>query len=259
MPGSRTPATLRQRRTCWTEVCEHGDPRDPSTLTRYLNANAHLAAATRLRYLSHVEVACVRLFGPRPPREAAAVEDVRGILRREKLVVTQRQAPPAGARDVLSVFALNPGVLGTVAVVQFATASRFGDLQTVEAADVVLEDDTVLITLRRTKTALSTGTRTVIGCLPPSTLTAVRALLTRRLPFQCDYRKYVALLKRARSDLTAHSLRRGAIQAALRHTTDAKVMRLTGHQSMDAFARYAGVLPQVWKEEMVEAATAIWS
>ena len=154
---------------------------------------------------------------------------------------------------------MEPTLLGPLAVVQFATASRFGDLQEVESPDVTLEGDIVLMSLRRTKTALSSGTRVVLGHLPLHTVAAVRAMLKRQRPFRCEYRECIAFLKAVRPDLSAHSLRRGAVQQAMRTAPDAHVMRLTGHRSVETLARYAGVLPQTWKREMLSAADAIWS
>jgi hypothetical protein len=228
---------------------------------KYIQSIGQLATSTRLRYLSHVEVAHLRLHGSRQPRDAAVVEDIRARLKREQMGQGLKQASPATQADVLRAFALEPRTLGPIAVVQFATASRFGDLQGVEAADANLEDDVIYIHLRRTKTSLSTGPRIVLivlGRLPQHTISAVRALLNQREPFVCEYRAYIALLTKVRPDLSAHSLRRGAVQLAMRTAHDQHVMRLTGHRSVETLARYAGVLPQTWKAEMMAAADAVW-
>ena len=239
-------------------MTEHGDPRDPLTVARYLRSIVDLKAATRLRYLSHVEVAHLRLYGARPPREAAMIADIRETLKRGLVGDAPNQAPPATTADVLRAYSMDPDGLGAVAVVQYATATRFGDLQGVVSADATIDGNIITISLRRTKTTLTSGTRAVLVRLPSHTVATVRALLEREQPFKCEYGAYLGLLRRVHKGLSAHSLRRGAIQQAMRSAQDAQVMRLTGHRSLETLARYAGVLPQTWKLEMIAAADAIW-
>lgn len=217
----------------------------------------HLSAATRLRYLSHVEVAHRRLYGLRSPLASAKISDLRDICKRQQLYDATRQAPPATAADVMRGLEIHP-TLGAVAVVQFATATRFGDLRAVVTDDVSMHADRLVINLRHTKTSLTTGPRFVVGRIPTRALPNVTELLTIKQPFAIPPHAYANFLRQVRPDLSAHSLRRGAIQAAMRSTSDRNIMRLTGHRSVESLARYSGVLPKTWAEEMDAAATAIW-
>lgn len=222
-------------------------------------ASLDVLPGTKARYLSHVEMAYARLRGPRSPRGQLAIQDLRDSLKRQQLAHIPRQARPATREEITKLFHLEPTGRGLLAAVQFATASRFGDLQAVERADIEMTTSGALITLRKTKTATAVGARTVACVLPGRVRQAlISAMGERNKPFQVSYHQYLNLMKRVSKDLSAHSIRRGAVQAAMRCGKDKHVMRLTGHTDVKSLATYAGRIPTRWRTEMEEASREIW-
>ena len=227
-------------------------------LSAYL-ASLNVLPSTKARYLSHVEMAYARIRGPRSPRGQLAVQDLRDALRRQQQAHPARQARPATREEVEKLFRLDPTGMGLLVATQWATASRYGDLQAVEARDVEVTDAGALITLRQTKTTNAVGIRTV-ACVLPSVVrqALVQAMAERNRPFEVPYYRYLNFLKREETDLSAHSIRRGAVQAAMRRGSDKQVMRLTGHMDVKSLAIHAGRIPTKWRLDMEKASRDIW-
>ena len=227
-------------------------------MSTYLD-NLDVLPATKARYLSHVEMAYARLRGPRSPRAQLQITDLRDALKRQNMGHVPRQARPATRKDIVKLFNMEPTGRGLLAAVQFATASRFGDLQSVERADIEVTTVGAMMNLRKTKTTLAVGVRTVACALPPPIREALIAAMVERVrPLEVPYRRYLSFLKQVRTDLSAHSIRRGAVQAAMRTGRDKEVMRLTGHADIKSLAIYAGRIPTRWRAEMEAASTEIW-
>ena len=220
----------------------------------------NVAPATRLRYLSHVEQAFLRAHGPRSPQAEVAIRDLRDGLKRLQPDRPPRQAPPITPQEVRTIFAMEPLGLGLTAAIQYAAAARWGDLQAVDVNDITLTSPTTItLRLRKTKTSTTVGERTVACVVPTSVGRALRVKMREaNHPLRGDYRKYLQLLKSLRPELSAHSIRRGAVQAAMRSVDDGAVMRLTGHTSVATLAKYAGTLPLSWRKEMEAASKAAW-
>ena len=226
---------------------------------------SEIGTETVARYVSHVAVFNERVFGPVQGPDAARLSDLRASLARAGAGRAVRQAEAATAADVVGIWREAPPEVGLMAAVMWAAALRHADAAGVVATDVLFADDgPVEITLRRTKTTAFGGPpRVVAFVLPAPVRRALRALVTRRGTgplFSVPYRTFLREVQKARPGMTAHSFRRGAVQAALRGgATDEAVMRLTGHKSLDSLATYAGRLPNTWRTQMVSASIAtLW-
>lgn len=225
----------------------------------------HLAPPTRIRALAHVVASLSRLGAEWSIAEQLRLNDFRDTLKRAQSSHRPRQAVAASFTETLQLFVAQPFEMGLLAMCLFCSASRFGDLVGILASDVRCTDGFVNISLHREKTATySIHRRDLHFQLPPTPMMTLRRVLRQRPPsaplWTCTYPQFLAFVKQTHPRLSAHSFRRGAIQAALSNSaSDADVMRLSGHKTLEAFAAYAGQLPNTWKEQMARASHAILS
>ena len=259
---------MRARAAVWSRFaayCRQSDARltDVAALQRWAHTLLReVTTETAARYVSHVVVFNERVFGPVQGPDAARLSDLRASLARAGAGRVVKQAEAATAADVVRIWRDASPEVGLMAAVMWAAALRHADAVGVAATDVVFADDrTVEITLRRTKTTAFGGPPRVVALvLPTQVRRALRVLIrmrgTRPL-FNVPYRAFLKEVQKVRPGLTAHSFRRGAVQAALRSgATDEAVMRLTGHKSLESLATYAGRLPNTWRDQMVSASRA---
>jgi integrase len=196
--------------------------------------------------------------------DARVLVDTQQIAERLRPYTTVKKAFPFDPH-LLHLFA-GPGMDLTdlKLTVMYCAAARFADLTQVRPRDVDVLPSTVQMTMRATKTDKATSAgRTVEFFLPESachTLTSHLASLPNDSPvFPASYKVTLKRLQsRAGHQFSLHSLRRGAVQAAMRAgVADRDVMRLTGHQSRRALAEYAETLPTTWRAQSLRAASAI--
>ena len=220
-----------------------------------------LAPATINRYVSHVTAMNTRIFGAPVGTEVTLLADLRAAVSRAEAGRKRRQALPATAEDVRAMWKHAVPDVALAAALMWAGAMRFGDLVSVGKADVTLcGGGEVEIELRRTKTNSYGGPPRVIAIVVPRRVerTLESRLKTRAGPLvDTTYPHFLREMQRIHPHLSAHSLRRGAVQAAMnRGANDRAVMRLTGHTSLESLATYAGRLPTTWKLEMLSASQA---
>lgn len=264
MPGSRAPGTLAARLSVWQRFLLVDPAASVEGLHRFAEAELArgVAPATVLRYLSHVTVARQRVVGPLTPREQVVMNDVRDVVRRRVWERPVQQAVPMVAQHAQALFDRDPLGLGLLAVVMFVSGLRHADAVRLRGSDVRFQLDHVELTLRAEKTnTVGRPARCVAVCLPPQPRLRLAALAvrSRNAPmWQQPYHRFMAFLKQLDPSLTAHSPRRGFVQAALAAgVDDAAVMRSTGHHTIEGFAAYAGVLPGTWRQQMLTASLAV--
>jgi len=156
-----------------------------------------------------------------------------------------------------------PRDVALTAALMWAGMFRFSDLKDVCMKDVSMKDGEVEVVLRKTKTTAFGGPPRGVVCVVPKRV--VRSLRKERdNPEQklvrISYRSFVKGVQVWCPKLTAHSFRRGAVRAAMRHgVADEAVMRVTGHKSLESLATYADLLPAGWRQQMVMASAAtLW-
>lgn len=223
-----------------------------------------VAPATLLRYVSHVTVMNDRIFGPLGGPEALQLEDMRASLARKEAGRATTQAVAATPGDLRRLWKEAPGQVRLVASLLWAGAMRFSDLVAVRTRDVLIRDgSTAEVTLRVTKTSQRGGPpRVVVLKLPRRVMKRLRQQLESGegplIAMTCA--QFRNAVKRVCPHLTAHSFRRGAVQAAMDSgVEDTAVMRLTGHKSLESLTTYAGRLPMLWRREMEAASAAtVW-
>jgi integrase len=212
-----------------------------------------------------VEQALVRKGFSRTPTAAVQIADIRDTLRRSTWEEPPRQTPGASRADVATLFAKDPERHGLMAVVLFASASRFADVLKLTVRDVTDVGDTEFhLRMRAEKTNSRGGpARTVAIVLPPR---AARHLRVRLRALQSDdkifgdvsYPQFLRFVKATNPTLAAHAFRRGGIQAAMAaQIDDESVMRLSGHKTLESLATYAGTLPRSWRLQMLRTSAAI--
>lgn len=162
---------------------------------------------------------------------------------------------------VAALWRSDPSDLGVLAALMFAGGLRFSDIASVRGVDVRMLPNHVEVTLRVTKTtSYKCAPQTVAVVLPPPVRIALlsRAIRAHHHPlWTVSYAEFVTFLRRVDSRLSAHSARRGFVHAALdAQIDDADVMRVTRHASIDAFAAYAGRLPNRWLAQQLNASAA---
>jgi hypothetical protein len=149
-----------------------------------------------------------------------------------------------------------------MAAIMWAGAFRHADLEHVQPSDISAVDDdgTYDITLRVTKTTTFTGQPRVVRIVLPRRVRRHMHHVLRGVLQLPSYRRFLREVKRLCPMLSAHSFRRGAIQAAMdAGIPDEAVMRVSGHKALDSLATYAARLPRLWKEQMASVSRAgLW-
>lgn len=222
----------------------------------------NVAPSTKAAYASHIRVAFRRL-GEAQEAEHRALTDLQEIAERFRPFAKTRKASPIPPQLITEFD--HPGMDATDAriVMLYAAAARFADLAHVRMEDVQCFGQTVQLRLIATKTTKTSVGRSILCCPLPNTLGWLKRRLETATPsaylFDSSYAQTSRRLKsRIGEQYTLHSLRRGAVQAAMRAgIADRDVMRLTGHQSRRALAEYAEALPLTWRLQCLRAARAI--
>ena len=259
--GSRAIGTLAARQSVWARAKGFGE--DVQGLIRFANAECErgIAPSTALRNLSHATAAFERAVRPLSPAERIRVQDARDVVRRRLWTRTPQQAMPMEHTHVAALWRSDPSDLGLLATLMFAGGLRFSDVVGVRGHDVRMRATHVEVTLRVTKTtSYRCAPQTVAVVLPPPVRLALLRRATRAAQqplWAVSYRDFVAFLRRIDPSLSAHSARRGFVHAALdAHVDDADVMRVTRHATIEAFAAYAGRLPNRWLTQQLTASAA---
>lgn len=275
---AKAPATLRAYRSDWqhfTTWCAARElqplPATPHTVALYLSDLAAARKASTLqRRISAISQAH-QAAGHDSPTQTAVVRSVMAGIRRVKGTAPAQKAP--AVTDLLRrmVATLPAGLLGirdrALLLIGFAGAFRRSELVSLDAGDVELTDDGLVVHLRRSKTDQEGAGRRIgipYGSNPDTCpVRALRAWLeasgiaagplfrsvNRHGQLQpgrlCD--KAVALVvKRAAraagldpARYAGHSLRAGlATAAAAAGVSERSIMAQTGHRSVNMVRRY---------------------
>lgn len=220
-----------------------------------------VAPSTALRNLSHAVAAFERTNRPLSPKERLRLSDARDVVRRRLWAHPPQRATPMTHEHVASLWRLDPSDRGLLVVTMFAGGLRFSDAVRMRGSDVTARASHVELALPVTKvTGYKCAPQTVAVDLPPAPRMALlrRAMNAgTRLLWTITYTQFVAFLRQVDQRLSAHSARRGLVHAALdANVEDASVMRLTRHTSLEAFAAYAGRLPNSWLQQQLAASAA---
>jgi len=219
--------------------------------------------ATISAYVSHIREG-FRALELQHEADARVLVDVQQIAERLRPFASVKKATPLDPR-LLYLFS-NPEMDSTDLhlAVMYCAATRFADLTRALPRDVHVLPGSVRLTLRATKTdKTSSAGRTIEFFLPACAHRALTTRLASLAPHdQVFPATYAMALRRLRSraghQYSLHSMRRGAVQAAMRAgVADRDVMRLTGHQSRRALGEYAEALPNTWRAQSLRAASAI--
>lgn len=251
-------------------------PADPSTLARYLTAQAaRLKVATLERHRAAIGEAHRRKHLPSPTEDAGVRAVWKGI-KRQHGTAQQGKAPATTDELRRMVATLPPGPLGVrdhaLLLLGFAGAFRRSELVALDVGDVAEQREGLVVRLARSKTDQE-GEGSQKGIPFGSTLEtcpvrAVKAWLEvlsangsqiadaplfvgvdrhgRLLPGRLSDRAVARAVQRAAAaaglDPTryaGHSLRAGLVtSAALADQADHAIARQTGHKSMAVLARY---------------------
>lgn len=203
-------------------------------------AQEGVAPPSLLNDLSHVRAGIARVTDLSVPA-ATLLNDARDGLRRLLPDHVVRQAVPATMRHLEALDALPHTDAVFTARLMWHLAARHADVSGLLPCDVTcLRQGLIQVRYRRTKTSQVGAVRTVVAILPPRTWLQLRLRLGRESLGLSSYDALVSTLRRIDPHLTAHSLRRGAVQALLdAQVPMTEVMRLTGHQQEDTLLRYA--------------------
>lgn len=214
-----------------------------------------------VRYVGHVLTANARIFGPLTGTEALQIADLQAALVRADAGRVRAKAPPAHHDDLRRLWGSAPPDVALLAAVLWAGAFRHSDLRHVRRADVTAgTDGSFDVLIRLCKTTTRTGQPRVVSIvLPPPAARALEEALRSPLPWALfvPYPRFCHFVSSICPGLTAHSFRRGAVQAAMAAgVEDRAVMRLSGHASRDSLAAYAARIPATWRAQMMRASAA---
>lgn len=247
---------MRGRRACWTAWAKWAQERRWGPPVAFRRVRAYVAARVRgakgvagaLATISHLIVGLRRLAADHDT--IVALQDARDALQRLRHLFPTKQARPATARQVRSLWVGAQGRAeqhGLVAALLWAAAARFSDVARLFASDVQVGTEWTRIRYRITKTSQRGAVRVVEVRLAPEVAAALRQWRRRRAEegpsaqlFTLGLRGFNAWLARVTPGLTSRSLRRGAVQAALDAGVDERdVVRLTGHTRVATLLTYA--------------------
>lgn len=203
-------------------------------------ARAGISPPTLLNDLTHIRAGLARVAQLSIPA-ATLLDDARAGLRRLLPDHVVRQAVPATLRHMVAVDRLPDTSAVLTARLMWHLAARHADVMELLPQDVTcLQHGLVQVRYRRTKTSQVGAVRTVVAIVPKRTWQQLEGRLRQGHLGLVPYAALVKALQMVDPALTAHSLRRGAVQALLdaRVPTE-EVMRLTGHQQEDTLLRYA--------------------
>lgn len=203
-------------------------------------ARAGVAPPSLLNDLSHVRAGLARVTELSVPA-ATLLNDARDGLRRLLPDHVVRQAVPATLSHMEAIDNLPASDATFTARLMWHLAARHADVMELLPHDITcLRRGLVQVRYRRTKTSQVGAVRTVVAILPPRTWQQLQPRLQQESLRLAPYAALVSVLREIDPRLTAHSLRRGAVQALLdAQVPMAEVMRLTGHQQEDTLLRYA--------------------
>lgn len=250
---SLAPSTLRSYRAAWEALAAEA-PADPLSIHAVLSALRRVAhPASALALLSRIRVIRQRAGRPLP---FGVEQDLSNGLRRRLPAYPPRQAAPLTAREIRDAWIRNAGERSAdFVVVAFASMGRFSDVSRIRQLRPAGRSVVVEWGVRKPAPTQQHPTAVRIA-FPPWFVP--RRDIWSPLPFRGVTRNQV--MRVLPPGFSTHSLRRGAIQAAMEAgASDAEVTRLSGHQSLEALARYAGMLPKTWAEETLAASRAVWA
>lgn len=207
----------------------------PRTAKNYLSALT--TVATRISGLTAAEL------NARFPE----LPDTQAVLSRAQPFTPVKRAKLANTTDVMTLLEQEPQGRGLLAALMWFAAARFSDLHLLCARHFLLDPRRrrVRVHLFRTKTDQSGLGRFILVQLPTQVFTLLDVSLRGKAPddrwMNITYPRMYPFLKE--QGLTAHSFRRGAINAALdAGVTPEQLMLLTGHKTREALLRYAETL-----------------
>ena len=277
--NSKASSTIRGYRSDWRSFetwCVASGltalPAEPGTVALYLAAHAdRLKPATLSRHMAAIAIAhqAAGHESPASMRHAAVSEVLKGI-RRTKGVAQARKAPLLATQLIRAIAVMRTDLVGlrdrALLLIGFAGAFRRSELVSLDVADVVIDNDGLTVTLRRSKTDQEGAGRKIgipRGSSPDTC--PVRALrawmdaasITEGPLFRSVNRhgrvgsrlsdKHVAIaVKQAAAPVgldaksfAGHSLRAGLVtSAAISGRSDRSIMNQTGHRSVAMVQRY---------------------
>ncbi|KAJ9435026.1 hypothetical protein DIPPA_04989 [Diplonema papillatum] len=203
---------------------------------------APIVCSSALQYLQDLKSAQRRVGAP--ISDSQVVRDFERSLRRQGAMRPTRQAVPATHQDIQRVLRKEAGSqVGLAIALAWAGAARVSDVTRLTVGDVSWEDGFVAVNWSQTKSdPFRLGVTTGL-VLSEDWSAELRRHVEGRPPgeliLSVSYAQVKAALKRARPELTGHSIRRGALFRLLQKGLHLEeIRRVSRHSSLDALVRY---------------------